>query len=184
MQTRESGKQKLTKGYIQIYTGDGKGKTTAALGQALRAAGCGLRTFFVMLMKDFPYGEIKSLKQLDDWITLERFGNDRFVFRKQKPGEKDKIAAQKALKQAHDAMVSFKYDIVVMDEVCVAIYFGLLKTEEVLFLMEEKPKPVELILTGRYCPSKLIDKAHLVTEMREVKHYYQQGVTARRGIES
>ncbi len=94
---RDSRREKLKKGYIQIYTGAGKGKTTAALGQALRAAGRGLKTYMVMFMKDFPYGEVKSLKQLNDWITLARFGNDRFVFQKKIPSSKDRALAREAL---------------------------------------------------------------------------------------
>ena len=175
---------RLKKGYVQIFTGNGKGKTTAALGQALRAAGSGLKTFFVMFMKDFSYGEIRSIKHLSDWIRLEQYGNDAFVFRKQSPDNEDKKAAQLALKRAREAMLSTKYDIVILDEVCVAIHFGLLKTEDVFSLIDEKPEPVELILTGRYCPPELIENADLVTEMQEIKHYYQKGVAARKGIES
>jgi len=175
---------KLPKGYIQVYTGNGKGKTTAALGQALRAAGRGLRTLIVMLMKDFAYGELKSLNQWNQWIQLEQYGNDRFVFRKQPPGDEDIQAAKLAIKRAREAMVSGRYDLVILDEVCVAVHFGLLETREVISLLEEKPLPVELILTGRYCPDELIARADLVTEMLEIKHYYQNGVIARKGIES
>ena len=175
---------RLKKGYIHTYTGNGKGKTTAALGQALRAAGSGLKTFFVMFMKDFAYGEIQMVKQLSDWIRLERYGNDAFVFRKQSPDNEDKKAAQLALKRARDAMLSTRYDMIILDEVCIAIHFGLLKTEDVLSLLDEKPEPIELILTGRYCPPELIEKADLVTEMQEIKHYYQKGIAARKGIES
>mgnify|MGYP001044500913 CR=1 FL=1 len=174
----------LKRGYVQIYTGNGKGKTTAALGQALRAAGSGLKTFIVQFMKDFQYGEVKSLQQLNDCIELERYGNDAFVFCKQPPDEKDIAAAKQALNRAREAMLSGKYDIVIVDEVCVAIYFTLLKTKEVLMLLEERPEAVELILTGRYCPSELIERADLVTEMREIKHYYRKGILARKGIES
>jgi cob(I)alamin adenosyltransferase len=174
----------LAKGYIQIYTGNGKGKTTAAIGQAMRAAGSGLKTFIVMFMKDFSYGEIKSIKHLSDWIRLEQYGNDTFVLRKKKPEDKDIGAAKKALKQARNAMLSAKYDIVIMDEVCVAIHFSLLETRDLLSMMEEKPEALELILTGRYCPPELIERADLVTEMQEIKHYYQNGVLARKGIES
>jgi cob(I)alamin adenosyltransferase len=175
---------RLKKGYVHIYTGNGKGKTTAALGQALRAAGSGLKTFFVMFMKDFSYGEIRSIKHLGDWIKLEQYGNDSFVFRKQPPDKEDKKAARLALKRAREAMLSNKYDIVILDEVCVAIHFGLLKSKELLSLLTEKPGPLELILTGRYCPTELTEKADLVTEMQEIKHYYQKGVAARKGIES
>ena len=175
---------RLRKGYVQIYTGNGKGKTTAALGQALRAAGSGLQTFIVMFMKDYSYGEIRMIKNLSDWIRLEQYGNDDFVFRKQPPDNEDKKSAHMALKRAREVMLSAEYDMLIMDEVCVAIHFGLLKTEDVLSLLEEKPDSIELILTGRYCPPELIEKADLATEMQEIKHYYQNGVVARKGIES
>lgn len=175
---------KLHKGYIQVYTGNGKGKTTAALGQALRAAGRELRTLIVMLMKDFNYGELKSLNQWNQWIRLEQYGNDRFVFCKQSPSGEDIQAAKLAIIRAREAMISGRYDLVILDEVCVAVHFGLLETREVVSLLEEKPLAVELILTGRYCPDEFIARADLVTEMREIKHYYQNGVIARKGIES
>lgn len=175
---------RLKKGYIHIYTGNGKGKTTAALGLALRAAGSGLKTFIVMFMKDFSYGEIKSIKHLSDWIRLEQYGNDAFVFRKQQPENKDLKAARQALKKTQEAMLSAEYDIVILDEICVAIHYALLKTQDVLSLLRVKPQPVELILTGRYCPPELIEKADLVTEMQEIKHYYQKDAVARKGIES
>ncbi|MGV7223339.1 MAG: cob(I)yrinic acid a,c-diamide adenosyltransferase [Nitrospinales bacterium] len=174
----------LEKGYIQIYTGNGKGKTTAALGQALRAAGRGLKTFIVQFMKNSPYGEIKILEQMPNWVTLEYYGKDSFVFSNKAAGETDIYMAQQALHRARKAMSSNKYDIVIMDEVCVALFFALLKTQDVLSLLEEKPGNIELILTGRYCPPELIEKADLVTEMQEIKHYYQKGVAARKGIES
>ena len=174
----------LEKGYIQIYTGNGKGKTTAALGQALRAAGSGLKTFIVQFMKNSPYGEIKIFEQMNNWVTFEHYGNDSFVFSNKAAGEKDIYMAQRAFNRARKAMSNGKYDIVIMDEVCVAIFFELLKTQDVLSLLAEKPAPVELILTGRYCPPELIERADLVTEMQEIKHYYQNGVIARKGIES
>lgn len=174
---------RLSKGYVQIYTGDGKGKTTAALGQALRAAGSGLKTFIVQFMKNCPYGEIHSLSFLSDWITIEQYGNDMFVFEKKLPTENDIREAQKALQQARKAMVSGKYDIILLDEVCIALYYNLIKLEEVLHLLSDKPEHVEIILTGRYCPTELLKKADLVTEMKEIKHYYKKGVSARKGIE-
>lgn len=174
----------LEKGYIHIYTGNGKGKTTAALGQALRAAGSGLKTYIVSFMKDFPYGELRSIQQVSQWIRLEQYGNDGFVLKKELPSERDLEIAKKALQKTQEAMLNGEYDIVIMDEVCVAIYFGLFKKEDVLSMLEQKPESVELILTGRYCPEELIEKADIVTEMVEIKHYYQKGISARRGIES
>ncbi len=170
--------------FIQIYTGNGKGKTTAALGQAIRAAGNGLRTFIIMFMKDYKYGELKCLKKLSDWIAVEQYGNDGFVIRKQPPDDKDRTLARRALNQARKVIASRQYDIVVLDEICVAAHFGLLSSNDVIPLLDEKPDEVELILTGRYCPDEWLKKADLVTEMKEIKHYYQKGVLARRGFES
>jgi len=175
---------RLSKGYVQIYTGAGKGKTTAAMGQAVRAAGSGLKSFIVQFMKDFPYGEISSLILLQNWITIEQYGNDMFVLERKMPADNDIIMAQKALYQAREAMVSGKYDVVILDEICIALYYNLLNLDEIYHLLSDKPKHVELILTGRYCPDELIEKADLVTEMKEIKHYYQKGVSARKGIES
>jgi cob(I)alamin adenosyltransferase len=174
----------LEKGYVHVYTGNGKGKTTAALGQALRAAGSGLKTFIISFMKDFPYSELRSIQPLSQWIRLEQYGNDYFVLKKQSPSDQDFEAAQEALHQAGEAMLSGEYDIVIMDEGCVALHYGLLKTEDILSILEAKPEPIELIITGRYCPEELIEKADLVTEMEEIKHYYRKGVSPRRGIES
>lgn len=175
---------KLKKGYIQVYTGNGKGKTTAALGLAVRAAGFGLKSFIVQFMKEFPYNEVKSLKLLERWITIEQYGGDKFVYEKKPPTADDLEVANKALQRATDMMLSGDYDIILLDEVCVATYFGLLQPGQVLVFLQKKPQDVEIVLTGRYCPDEIIEVADLVTEMREVKHYYQKGVTARRGIES
>ncbi|MGE5432222.1 MAG: cob(I)yrinic acid a,c-diamide adenosyltransferase [Syntrophomonadaceae bacterium] len=174
----------LKKGFIQIYTGSGKGKTTAALGQALRASGSGMKTLIVQFMKDFPYGELKALKSLEAFITIEQYGNDTFVFEKRPPDNNDKEEIKRAIKRSMQALISGEYDIVILDEICVCFYFGLLKAEDVMPLLEIKPEAVELILTGRYCPAEILEKADLVTEMLEVKHYYQKGITSRKGIES
>lgn len=175
---------KLDKGFIQIYTGNGKGKTTSALGQALRAAGHGLKTFIIQFMKEYPYNELLGAKYLSDWITIEQFCGDDFVLKKEPPGNDEIQKAKAGLERAKEQMLSGNYDLIVLDEICVSIYFKLITTEDVISLMEIKPDNVELILTGRYCPQELIDKADLVTEMKEVKHYYQNGVSARKGIES
>jgi len=174
----------LDKGFIQIYTGNGKGKTTAAIGLAVRAAGFGLRSYIAQFMKEFPYNEHKGLKHLIEWITIEQFAGDDFVYKKEPPGKKEIDKARRGLAAAKAKMLSGKYDLIILDEVCVSIYFGLFSDEEILTFMKQKPENVELILTGRYCPDKLLDKADLVTEMKEIKHYYQEGITARRGIES
>jgi cob(I)alamin adenosyltransferase len=173
-----------TERYIQIYTGPGKGKTTAALGQAVRAVGRGLKTLMIMFMKDYPYGELKALHLLQQYVTVEQYGNDAFVLRKAPPSNKDRQIASDALARAREAMLSGRYDIVILDEICVAHYFGLVTEQQVLSLLKERPAAVELILTGRYCPESWMAQADLVTEMAEVKHYYAKGVLAREGFES
>ena len=175
---------KLKQGFVQIYTGNGKGKSTAAIGQAVRAAGFGLRTYIAQFMKEYPYNELNSLKKLSEWITIGQFGGDEFVYKKELPGKDELEKASKGLQIAREKMLSGEYDLIILDEAVVAIYFKLIETKELIEFIKAKPDNVELILTGRYCPSELIDIADLVTEMEEVKHYYQKGITSRRGIES
>ncbi len=176
--------EKLQQGFVHIYTGNGKGKSTAAIGQAVRAAGFNLKTYIAQFMKEFPYNELNSLKYLNEWITIEQFGGDEFVYKKELPGEEELAKAKKGLQAATEKMLSGNYDLVILDEAIVAIYFKLIKTEELIEIINKKPESVELILTGRYCPKELIELADLVTEMKEIKHYYQRGITSRRGIES
>jgi cob(I)alamin adenosyltransferase len=176
--------EKLQQGFVHIYTGNGKGKSTAAIGQAVRAAGFNLKTYIAQFMKEFPYNELNSLKYLSEWITIEQFGGDEFVYKKELPGEEELAKAKKGLQAATEKMLSGNYDLVILDEAIVAIYFKLIKTEELIEIINKKPESVELILTGRYCPKELIELADLVTEMKEIKHYYQRGITSRRGIES
>lgn len=175
--------KKLGKGYIHIYTGNGKGKTTAALGQALRAAGSGLKTLIIHFMKDFPYSELKSVEILQKFITVEQYGNDKFVIKKTPPDENDKSPIYVALDRVKQAFLEKEYDIIILDEICVAVYFHLLTAEDIIPIIETKPDGIELILTGRYCPQELINRADLVTEMKEIKHYYQKGIYSREGIE-
>ncbi|MGD8969151.1 MAG: cob(I)yrinic acid a,c-diamide adenosyltransferase [Anaerolineae bacterium] len=174
-------KRRLTKGYVQVYTGDGKGKTTAALGLALRASGHGLHTYIGQFMKGQRYGELEALRD-HPLITLEQYGDPRCIHREEVTTE-HVAQAHRGLEQARKAMLSGDYDLIVLDEVNVSIWFGLLETEDVLALLDQKPEHVEVVLTGRRAPQALIDRADLVTEMREVKHYYQQGVKARAGVE-
>ena len=175
---------KLEKGFVQIYTGNGKGKSTAAIGQAVRAAGFGAKTYIAQFMKEFPYNELISLKHLSEWITIEQFGGDEFVLKKELPGEEELAKARKGLQSAKEKMLSGEYDIIILDEAIVAIYFKLIETKDLIEFINTKPTNVELILTGRYCPEELIKLADLVTEMKEVKHYYQKGITSRNGIEN
>ncbi|AFH48218.1 cob(I)alamin adenosyltransferase [Ignavibacterium album JCM 16511] len=175
---------KLSKGFIHIYTGNGKGKTTAALGQALRAAGAGLKTYIAQFMKEYPYSELQSVKLLNEFITIEQFCGDEFVYKKQLPDESEIKKAIDGLNKAKIKMMSKDYDLIILDEAIVSIYFKLLTVEQIIDFINYKPADVELILTGRYCPEILIEKADLVTEMKEIKHYYSKGVTSRKGIES
>jgi len=175
---------KLKQGFVQIYTGNGKGKSTAAIGQAVRAAGFGLKTYIVQFMKEFPYNELISLKHLSEWIAIEQFGGDEFVYKNELPGKEELDKAKRGLALAREKMLSGEYDIIILDEAIVAIYFKLIETKELIEFIKSKPENVELILTGRYCPEELVELADLVTEMKEVKHYYQKGITSRRGIES
>ena len=176
--------EKLKQGFVQIYTGNGKGKSTAAIGQAVRAAGFGLKTYIAQFMKEYPYNELVSLKLLSDWISIEQFGGDEFVYKKELPGKEELAKARKGLDTARKKMLSGEYNLIILDEVIVAIYFKLIETGELIDFMKQKPENVELILTGRYCPDELIELADLVTEMKEVKHYHQNGIISRKGIES
>jgi cob(I)alamin adenosyltransferase len=175
---------KLKQGFVQIYTGNGKGKSTAAIGQAVRAAGFGLKTYIAQFMKEYPYNELNSLKHLSEWITIEQFGGDDFVYKKELPGKEELEKANKGLQIAREKMLSGEYDLIILDEAIVAIYFKLIETKDLVEFIKIKPENVELLLTGRYCPEELIELADLVTEMKEVKHYYQKGITSRKGIES
>ena len=169
-------------GLVQIYTGDGKGKTTAALGLVLRAAGHNMRSYIGQFMKGVDYGELHAVQMLDPYVTIEQYGQPSFVHSPRATPEDIRLA-QEGLEKARTAMLSGTYHIVVLDEVCVALHFELLSLKEVLALIEAKPEHVELVLTGRRAPPELIERADLVSEMREIKHPYQQGIEARKGIE-
>ena len=169
------------KGYIQVYTGNGKGKTTAALGLAIRAVGAGLKVFIAQFIKMGEYSEIKALKRFKDLITVEQFGSGRFI--KGKPSASDIEAARKGVEKIKSAFTSGQHNVVIMEEANVAAGLGILSVEDILKIMDEKPKDVELVITGRGADSRIIEKADLVTEMKEIKHYFQKGVKARIGIE-
>jgi len=173
---------KLEKGFVQVYTGNGKGKTTAAFGLALRAVGRGLRVYIIQFIKGgFDYGELYVVDKLPN-LTLKAFGRGKFVTEKP-AGKEDVELAEEALALAEEVVKSGEYDIVILDEINVALNLKLIKTEKVLQLINNKSKHVELILTGRYAPKEIIDAADLVTEMKEVKHPYNKGFQARKGIE-
>ncbi|MEE9366609.1 MAG: cob(I)yrinic acid a,c-diamide adenosyltransferase [Dehalococcoidales bacterium] len=174
--------KKERKGLVQVFTGNGKGKTSAALGAILRATGHGLKVFIVFFMKGkYPYGEFSSLPKLPN-VEVASFGLRCLIDRNNINPEEIK-QAELALQTAREAMLSGKYDMVVLDEVNVAVYFKLIPLDDVIKLIDEKPPEVELILTGRYAEGAVIERADLVTEMVKVKHPYDKGVKARKGIE-
>ena len=169
------------KGYIQVYTGNGKGKTTAALGVALRNVCAGNKVFVGQFMKGQNYSELKAAEYLP-CIEFEQFGDANFVTGE--PSEEDRANAGKGLARMKEVLASGKYDVVIFDEVNTALFFKLIAVGDVVSALEMKPDTTEAILTGRYAPQEIIDMADLVTEMREVKHYYSKGVKARAGIEN
>ena len=181
MSTRKQ--SSIGKGYIQVYTGNGKGKTTAALGLAFRALGCGLKTYIGQFMKGQKYSELDAVKTVSRYITIEQYGKTEFTLVREHPDAEDLRLAKAGLLKARKAMLSGKYDIIVLDEINTAHFFQLITVNEMLELVTEKPDGVELIFTGRYAPQELIDAADLVTEMIEVKHYYRKGIISRKGIE-
>jgi len=174
----------LGKGYIHIYTGNGKGKTSAALGLALRAAGSGCRTCIVQFMKGQHYGELEAAVLLGGLVTIEQYGHPEFCRISQTPDPGDVEGAHDALSRVHELMGSGACDILVADEIITSVLFKLVGEQDVLDVMARKPEGLELVLTGRGATQPMIDAADLVTEMKEVKHYYARGVNARKGIES
>jgi cob(I)alamin adenosyltransferase len=173
---------KLERGIVQVYTGDGKGKTSAAFGLALRALGRGLKVYIIQFIKGgFDYGELYIVDKLPN-LKLRAFGKGKFVL--EKPPEIDDVKlAEEALALAEEVVKDGEYDVVILDEVNVALNLKLVEVGKVLELIRNKPKHVELVLTGRYAPEEIIAAADLVTEMREIKHPYNKGYQARKGIE-
>lgn len=169
------------RGYIQVYTGNGKGKTTAAIGLAIRAAGAGLKVYIAQFIKMGDYSEIKGLKRYSDLITVEQFGLGRFT--DGKPLPEDIAAAQKGLKKIKSIMADEEYKVIILEEANVAAKFGLIREQDLLGLIINKPYDVELVITGRHASPRVIENADLVTEMVDVKHYFEKGVPARVGIE-
>ena len=170
------------KGYIQIYTGNGKGKTTAALGLALRAAGAGKKVFFAQFVKGQIYSEVKALQMYMPMVEIKQYGLSCFI--RDTPTLADIEMAKEGFKEVSEIILSGKYDIVVLDEANIAIFYKLFSANELIAVLKQKPEETEIIITGRYAAPELIEVADLVTEMLEVKHYYQKGVNARVGIES
>jgi cob(I)alamin adenosyltransferase len=173
----------LEKGLIQVYTGNGKGKTTAALGLALRAAGRKMMVCMIQFMKGGgPYGEHMAAPMLAPYLTIIRTGRKGRVNR-ESPAPEDLAGAREGVSHARQALAGGKYGIVILDEINGAIGCGLIPVDEVISIIEGKPPDVELILTGRNAHERIIAAADLVTEMREIKHYFKSGVVARIGIE-
>jgi cob(I)alamin adenosyltransferase len=171
----------IMKGYVHVYTGNGKGKTTAAFGLALRAAGAGLKVFIAQFVKGQHYSELNSIARLSDLITLKQYGRGCFI--RKTPEPEDITAARQGLEAVKEVIASGEYNVVILDEANIAVYYGLFSVEELLELIDSKPEDMELVITGRYADEKIIEKADLVTEMKEIKHYYKRGVQARKGIE-
>ncbi|MDD2215251.1 MAG: cob(I)yrinic acid a,c-diamide adenosyltransferase [Eubacteriales bacterium] len=171
----------MKKGYIQVYTGNGKGKTTAALGITLRSLCAGNKVFFGQFMKGQDYSELKAPTYFKN-LTMEQFGNPAFI--NGKPSQDDIDRARKGLERMKEVLESAEYDMVVFDEINTTLFFHLLEVEDVMAVLDLKPEKTEVILTGRYAPQEIIDRADLVTEMKEIKHYYNAGVEARLGIEN
>jgi len=167
-------------GYIHLYTGNGKGKTTASLGLALRAAGAGKRIFIGQFIKGMHYSELDSLKRFPE-IELKQYGLDCFIVNQ--PTQKDIDAARKGIEEVSEMIAQNKYDMVILDEICIALHYHLFEIEELLALLKAKPEKMEIVMTGRYASSELFEIADLVTEMTEIKHYYNKGIKARKGIE-
>jgi len=169
------------KGYVHVYTGDGKGKTTAALGLALRAAGAGLKVYIAQFVKGMEYSELNALRTLSDSIVVRQYGRDCFIYRE--PDEEDRRLAREGLKDVWDVMCSGQYQMIILDEANIATHFNLFSVDDLLDLIHGKPEEIELVITGRNADPRIIAEADLVTEMKEIKHYYQHGVQAREGIE-
>lgn len=171
----------LEKGFIHVYTGNGKGKTTAAIGLGIRATGEGLKVYMIQFMKGRRYSEIDALDHIQNF-TVVQFGRDEFVS-KENPEQIDIDLARKGFEQAKKIINKGEHDVVILDEINVAVDYNLIPLNDVLQLLEEKPKKVELILTGRYASPEVVKQADIVSEILEIKHPYQNGIESRKGID-
>jgi cob(I)alamin adenosyltransferase len=171
------------RGYIHVYTGNGKGKTTAALGLAFRAMGSGKRSYIAQFMKGQEYGEVRAAAMVSSYITIEQFGEKELCHICGTPSDESIKLAQHGMKAAQKAMLSGDFDIIILDEINVAHYYNLIATQDILDFMRGTPCAVELILTGRYAADEVIQAADLVSDMVEIKHYFNKGILARDGIE-
>ena len=171
----------LGKGYVHVYTGTGKGKTTCALGLLLRACGAGFRIFVAQFLKSRDYSELTALRRFDDLVTIRQYGTGTFV--KGNPTDADRQAASAGFAETRKALMSGNYNLVILDEANVAVRYGLIPVDDLLGLIHDRPAGVELVITGRGADPRIIEAADLVTEMTEIKHYFKSGVRARVGIE-
>jgi cob(I)alamin adenosyltransferase len=172
----------MNRGYVHIYSGNGKGKTTAAVGLAMRAAGQDQKVYIGQFMKGQFYGELKTIAQIDN-IDVEQFGRPDCI-RRSEVTQVHRDMAENGLQICQKKIISGNYDLVVLDEICVAIWFRLIREDKVIEMIVEKPVKTELVLTGRKASNRLIERADLVTRMNDIKHYYKtEGTTARPGIE-
>ena len=170
----------MEKGYVHVYTGNGKGKTTAALGLSLRAISAGKKVFFGQFIKGMDYSELESQKYLPNF-KIQQFGRDCFIYKD--PTDEDIRIAREGLEICRQILNSDEYDIVVLDELNIATYYKLFSPDEVIEILKNRNPHIEVIITGRYADEKIIEFADLVTEMKEIKHYYYKGIEARKGIE-
>lgn len=177
----------MEQGYFQIYTGNGKGKTTASLGLALRSLGSGYSVFIGQFLKSGDYSELKMLDKIssvlepEQNLSVNQFGSGCFIFGD--PTEEDYRLAREGFELCREALFSDKYDVIILDELNIALKYELIPLENVLSMIDNRPERCELIITGRYVHEELEKRADLITEMKEVRHYMSQGVMARRGIE-
>ena len=174
--------KRLKQGLIQVYTGDGKGKTTCALGLGFRAVGQGFKVFMVQFLKTEETGEVAAVRRLAPDFTIQSFGIPGFP-RLTDPDPQTRDAAQQAFTLARQVILGGNHDLVILDEVNLSLTYGLVSLPEMLEVLRQRPAHVEVVLTGRGAPPELVEFADLVTEMRPLKHYFEAGIKARRGIE-
>lgn len=165
---------------VHVYTGDGKGKTTSAIGLSMRAVGAGMKVFIGQFVKGMEYSELKSLSKVDN-LEIKQYGLECFIFND--PDKEDIEAARKGLMEMKDILSSGDYQLVIMDEANIAVFYDLFTAEELIDVLKERAEDVEVVITGRKADPKIIEYADLVTEMKEIKHYYKKGIKAREGIE-
>ena len=173
----------LSQGLVQLYTGNGKGKTTAAMGLAFRGAGAGLKTVIVQFMKGQHYSELDTVRTSGLPITIEQFGSPEFCRPEAENISMHRDLAEKGLARAKEVISTQSCDILVLDEICTALLFNLITLDDIITLIKNKPASMELVLTGRGAPEDLYPFCDLITEMKEIKHYYTEGIQARMGIE-